>query len=242
MAGKTTNIEVLYEDNHLILVNKPAGVLVQADPSGDVALEDLVKDYIKHEYNKPGAVFLGTSHRLDRPVSGVVLFSRTSKALERVNEMFRERKIEKTYWAVVKEVPEPLEGRLIHYLTKDEEKNKSRAFDKEVRGSQRCELTYKYLGGSNSFHLLEVKPITGRHHQIRAQLAKIGCHIKGDIKYGFPRTNEDGSIHLHARMLEFIHPVTKEPMRVIAQPPKDPVWNFFRESQQSKSVGGNNLS
>lgn len=207
-------------------------MLVQSDVSRDPSMEEAVKEYIKFQYNKPGAVFLGVTHRLDRPVSGVVLFARTSKALERINEMFRNRQMKKTYWAVVKQLPDPLEGKLIHWLKKDEDKNKSRAFNKDVSGAQLCELDYRYLSSGVNYHLLEISPITGRHHQIRTQLAKIGCHIKGDIKYGFPRTNADGSIHLHSRSLAFIHPVTKEPVYIEADPPKDPVWNFFLEAMK----------
>ncbi len=231
--GKASYIDVLFEDNHLIAVNKPAGILVQADVSRDPSLEAALKEYIKDKYNKPGSVFLGTIHRLDRPVTGVVLFARTSKALERMNELFRSRQVEKKYWAIVKDLPDALEDHLTHWIKKDEEKNKSRAFNKDTLGAQKCELSYKYLGSSNTFHLLEVTPHTGRHHQIRTQLSKIGAPIKGDLKYGFPRSNEDGSICLHARSLRFIHPVTKEEIFILANPPKDPVWNFFLESQKN---------
>ena len=176
---------------------------------------------------------MGTIHRLDRPVTGVVVFARTSKALERMNELFRSRQVEKKYWAIVKDLPENLEDDLTHWIKKDEDKNKSRAFNKDTPGTQKCELSYKYLGSSSTFHLLEVTPHTGRHHQIRTQLSKIGSPIKGDLKYGFSRSNEDGSISLHARSLEFIHPVTKEPIFILAKPPKDPVWSFFLESQKN---------
>jgi 23S rRNA pseudouridine1911/1915/1917 synthase len=229
-----TDLKILFEDNHLLAVNKPAGVIVQADKSGDVSLEDLVKRYLKLKYNKPGDAYLGISHRIDRPVSGVVLMCKTSKALERINEMFRERQVKKTYWAVVKNLPEQLSDTLIHWLIRDTEKNKSKVFNKEVNNSQRCELEYKHIASSSNYHLLEVNPLTGRHHQIRCQLAKIGCSIKGDLKYGAARSNEDGSIHLHARKLEFIHPVTKEKITIKARPPIDPVWYYFMESQGNR--------
>jgi 23S rRNA pseudouridine1911/1915/1917 synthase len=229
-----TDLKILFEDNHLLAVNKPAGVIVQADKSGDVSLEDLVKRYLKLKYNKPGDAYLGISHRIDRPVSGVVLMCKTSKALERINEMFRERQVKKTYWAVVKNLPEQLSDTLIHWLIRDTEKNKSKVFNKEVNNSQRCELEYKHIASSSNYHLLEVNPLTGRHHQIRCQLAKIGCSIKGDLKYGAARSNEDGSIHLHARKLEFIHPVTKEKITIKARPPIDPVWDYFMESQGNR--------
>lgn len=219
--------EILFEDNHIIAVNKKPGDIVQGDKTGDIPLSEEVKNYIKVKYQKPGEVFLGVAHRIDRPTSGIVLFARTSKALERLNEMFREKTIKKTYWAVVKNRPPKTEDKLIHYLKKNEETNKSRAYDKEVPGSLRSELDYKLLASSTNYHLLEVDLHTGRHHQIRVQLSAIGCPIKGDVKYGFARTNPDGSIHLHARKVTFIHPVKKEPVTIIANPPEDPVWNAF---------------
>ena len=222
-------IDVLYEDNHLLIVNKPAGVLVQTDKKGDRALEEILKDYIKQKYNKPGEVFLGVCHRIDRPVSGVVVFARTSKALIRMNELFKGRDVHKTYWAVVENQPKETEGTLINWMKKDEQKNLSRAYDKEVPGSSRCELHYRLLGASDKYFLLEVNPVTGRHHQIRVQLSKIGCSIKGDIKYGAKRTNKDGSIHLHARKIEFIHPVKNEPLVITAPVPDEVIWKFFEK-------------
>ncbi|HEY1053564.1 RluA family pseudouridine synthase [Emticicia fontis] len=220
---------VLYEDNHLIIVNKAAGVLVQGDATGDKTLSDYVKDYIKEKYNKPGDVFLGTVHRLDRPVSGIVVFARTSKALERMNEIFRRRDVQKTYWAVVGKKPEKKSGKLTHFLVKNEEKNTVKAFDTEVKGSQKAELTYRYLGEINHYHLLEVNPVTGRPHQIRVQLATMGCPIRGDVKYGYPRLNPEGNINLHARRLYFVHPVKKEPILIKAPLPENPFWEEFLE-------------
>lgn len=223
-------LEVLFEDNHLIVVNKLPGQLVQGDKTGDAPLGDLVKEYIKVKYEKPGEVFLGVVHRIDRPVSGIVIFARTSKALARMNELFREKKIQKTYWAVVKNKPPSDQGSLIHYLIKDEARNKSKAYDKEIKNSQRSWLDYKVLGKSDNYFLLEINPHTGRHHQIRVQLSTMGCPIKGDIKYGFDRTNEDGSIHLHARSIQFIHPVKGEEIRLTASVPDEVIWNFFEKS------------
>lgn len=221
-------IEVLFEDNHIIAVNKRPSDIVQGDKTGDKPLSDYVKEYIKEKYNKPGDVFLGTVHRIDRPVSGIVLFARTSKSLSRLNEMFRSKEVEKTYWAVVKERPVPEQGRLVHYLIKNEAKNKSKAFTEEKSGALRSELDYRLIASSDNYHLLEIKPQTGRHHQIRVQLAVIGCPIKGDVKYGFNRTNKDASIHLHARKVNFIHPVKKEQIVIIANPPKeDALWKEF---------------
>lgn len=220
---------VVYEDNHLIIVNKAAGVLVQGDETGDVTLSDYVKEYIREKYEKPGAVFLGTVHRLDRPVSGLVVFARTSKALERMNELFRRRDIQKTYWAVVKDKPEKKSGKLTHWLVKDESRNVVTAYDYEHPGSQKAELTYKLLGEMNHHYLLEVNPVTGRPHQIRVQLASMGCPIRGDLKYGYPRPNPDASINLHARRLFFIHPVKKEPIICKAALPANPFWEEFLE-------------
>ena len=224
-------IEVLFEDNHIIAINKRPGDIVQGDKTGDKPLSEIVKDFLKEKYEKPGAVYLGVAHRIDRPVSGIVIFAKTSKALTRINEMFREKKVKKTYWAVVKNAPPEESGTLIHYLKKDEAKNKSKAYNEEVSGSLRSWLDYKVIGKSDNYYLLEINPHTGRHHQIRAQLAAIGCPIKGDVKYGFDRTNSDGSIHLHARKIEFIHPVKKDTLIVVANPPEDSVWNFFRLHQ-----------
>ncbi|MFM1875322.1 MAG: hypothetical protein RL266_1059 [Bacteroidota bacterium] len=225
----TTSIEILYEDNHLIAVNKPAGLLVQGDKTGDVTLADLVKDYIKKSKDKPGDVYLGIVHRLDRPVSGVVLFAKTSKALVRLNKMFAERETKKVYWAVVVKRPEQETGKLVHWLRKDQENNRSKAFNKEAKHSKYAELNYKMLRGSDRYTLLEVYPKTGRHHQIRVQLAKMGCPIKGDLKYGASRNNEDASIHLHARRLEFEHPVTKQPISIVATVPNENLWKEFAQ-------------
>lgn len=219
------SVSVLYEDNHLIIINKPAGALVQGDKSGDTPISDAVKAYIKEKYNKPGEVFLGVIHRLDRPVSGIVVFARTSKALERMNELFRDKKVQKTYWAVVGNLPAPEAGQIVTYTIKDSAKLKARMYQQEVKGSKLCVLDYRLLTASERYFLLEVQPRTGRYHQIRAQLAFIGCPIRGDIKYGYPRTNSDGSIHLHARAIEFIHPVSKEPISVKAPvPQEDVIW------------------
>lgn len=223
-------IEVLYEDNHIIAVNKKPSDIVQGDKTGDTPLSDFVKAYIKEKYNKPGDVFLGTVHRIDRPVSGVVLFARTSKALTRLNKMFQDKKIQKTYWAVVKNRPENPSGTLVHYLKKDSAKNMSKAFPKEIPGSLRSELTYELIQSSDNYHLLEIKPITGRHHQIRVQLSKMGSPIKGDVKYGFDRGNKNASIHLHARKIEFTHPIKNETIVIIANPPSDALWDEFMKN------------
>ncbi len=217
-------LEVLYEDNHIIAVNKKASDIVQGDKTGDIPLSKFVKDYIKKKYNKPGEVFLGVVHRLDRPVSGVILFARTSKALSRLNEMFREKKVKKKYWAIVKNKPQNNKDTLVHYLLKNQAKNKSQAFSRQVNHTLRSELSYKLVHSLNNYHLLEVRPKTGRHHQIRVQLSTIGCPIKGDVKYGFERTNKDKSIHLHARKIDFIHPIKKEPISITAPTPNDVLW------------------
>jgi 23S rRNA pseudouridine1911/1915/1917 synthase len=221
-------LTVLFEDNHIIAINKRCGDIVQGDKTGDRTLGDDVKDYLKEKYNKPGSVFLGVTHRLDRPTSGVVLFARTSKALTRLNEMFKEdHSIQKTYWAVVDKKPELLSCQLDHWLVRDTKQNKSFAYPNERKDSKKASLTYQYLGSSDRFHLIEIELRTGRHHQIRAQLAAIGLHIKGDLKYGFPRSNSDGGIHLHARKIEFVHPITGNTVKIVAPPPNDPIWNFF---------------
>ena len=217
----------LYEDNHLLIVDKEPGVLVQGDKTGDKPLLDHCKDYIKEKYNKPGAVFLGTIHRLDRPVSGAVAFARTSKALERMNKLFKDRKVNKVYWAVVKKRPPKKEDKLVHWLKKDTTKNVTTASEEQVDGSQRAELKYKVLGKLNDHFLLEVRPLTGRPHQIRVQLSTIGCPIRGDLKYGFGKANPDGNINLHARALDFIHPVKKEPVQVVAGLPRNDFWEQF---------------
>ncbi len=221
-------MEIIFEDNHLIAINKQVSDIVQKDKTGDEALEDKVKAYIKRKYNKPGAVFLGVTHRIDRPVSGVVLFARTSKALERLNEMFQERQVEKVYWAVVQQQPPKNEDTLIHYIKRDTEKNKSYCFDKEVPTSKQAITHYKLLGASDKYFLLEVRIETGRHHQIRCQLAKIGCPIRGDLKYGYARSNPDGGIFLHAKSIKFKHPVKHDEIFIEAPLPEDPLWNYFK--------------
>tara|TARA_B100001093_G_scaffold453792_1_gene462686 strand:+ start:8070 stop:8756 length:687 start_codon:yes stop_codon:yes gene_type:complete len=227
------SITVLYEDNHLIAVKKHSGDIIQSDQSGDVTLAEKVKSYIKKKYKKPGDVFLGIIHRIDRPVSGVVVFARTSKALSRMNELFREKKIQKVYWAVVEEKP-PLENDLLlNWLKKNQEKNRSRAYDKEVKESKKAELKYELLGRSRNYFYLKIDPLTGRHHQIRVQLSHIDCRIKGDVKYGAKRTNKDGSIHLLARSISFIHPIKNERIEILANPPVDPLWNEFLNLSKS---------
>ena len=220
-------LSILYEDNHLLVINKNAGTLVQGDETGDKPLVEIGKEYIKEKYKKPSEVFLGVVHRLDRPVSGVVVFARTSKALERMNALFRNKETEKTYWALVANKPPHQEDRLIHWLVKDEKKNKTTAYKKENSQGQLSELSYKLISQKAGLYLLEVKPITGRPHQIRVQLASIGCPIVGDLKYGYESPNEDASICLHARQLKFIHPVKKEPVTISAQLPKSKFWKLF---------------
>lgn len=222
-------LEILYEDNHIIAVNKSTSDIVQGDKTGDEALSEMVKAYIKKKYNKPGEVFLGVVHRLDRPVSGVVLFARTSKALSRLNQMFQDKTVKKTYWALVAELPAEDSGRLHHYILKNSEKNKSYAFPKPRAGAKEAILNYRLVSGLKNYYMLEGDLETGRHHQIRCQLAKIGCPIRGDLKYGFPRSNKDGSISLHARKIEFIHPVKQEPVTIIAPTPEsENLWKEFR--------------
>ncbi|HPW85893.1 MAG TPA: RluA family pseudouridine synthase [Chitinophagales bacterium] len=223
-------LDILYEDNHIIAVNKRSGDIVQGDETGDTPLSDLVKAYIKEKYQKPGEVFLGVVHRIDRPVSGIVLFARTSKSLSRLNELFKTKEITKTYWAVVKKKPVSDSGTLTHYHLKDEKTRKARLFDKEVAHSKKCVLHYRWLASSDHYHLLEIQLETGRFHQIRAQLAKIGSPIKGDVKYGFERPNENTrSIHLHARKISFIHPVKNEPIVLTAPVPDEKIWQFFEK-------------
>jgi len=217
----TETIQLLYEDNHLFIVNKRAGDIVQGDKTGDAPLSELIKEFIKKRDHKPGEVYLGVPHRLDRPTTGIVVFAKTSKALSRLNKMFAEKQTQKTYWALVKNKPKITADTLIHYLVRNPKQNKSYAHDHEVPDSKRASLSYQLLKSFDNFHLLEIDLHTGRHHQIRSQLSKIGSPIKGDLKYGFPRSNKDGSISLHARQLEFIHPVKKEKMSIIAPPPKD---------------------
>jgi 23S rRNA pseudouridine1911/1915/1917 synthase len=218
---------VVYEDNHIIVVNKTASEIVQGDKTGDTPLSETVKQYLKEKYNKPGNVFLGVTHRLDRPVSGLVVFAKTSKALSRLNDMFRNGEVKKTYWAIVRNRPQELEGELTNWLVRNEKQNKSYAYDTEKPNSKKAILRYKLIGHSQNYHLLEVDLQTGRHHQIRCQLAKMGCPIKGDLKYGSPRSNPDGSICLHARRVRFIHPVSKEMIDLTAPLPAGNLWNGF---------------
>ena len=218
---------VVYEDNHIIVVNKTASEIVQADKTGDTPLSETVKQYLKEKYQKPGNVYLGVTHRLDRPVSGLVIFAKTSKALTRLNEMFRAGEVKKTYWAVVKNAPKESEGELVHFLVRNEKQNKSYAYDKEVPNSKKAVLDYRLIGRSENYYLLEVDLKTGRHHQIRCQLAKMGCPIKGDLKYGSPRSNPDGSICLHARRVRFVHPVSKELIELKAPLPEGNLWKGF---------------
>jgi len=223
-------LQVIYEDNHLIAVNKPSGWLVQGDKTGDSTLLDVVKHYIKIQYNKPGDVFLGLIHRLDRPVSGSVIMARTSKALTRMNRLFQERKIEKTYFAITKQRPEPLQGEIQHYLLKDRSKNITRAYHQKGKRTKDAKLSitqYEMPGAVEGHALIKVNPKTGRPHQIRVQLSEIGCPIVGDLKYGFPKPNSNGSIHLHSRSLSFEHPVKKEPITISSQPPMDEIWSIF---------------
>lgn len=223
--SNTNNLQVLYEDNHLIIVNKRPGDIVQGDKTGDVPLSEIVKEYIKEKYNKPGNVYLGVVHRLDRPTSGIVAFAKTSKALSRLNALFSKRETTKTYWALVKNTPPKSQDTLIHWLRKNPKNNKSTAFNSETTDSKKAVLHYKLLKQLDSYYLLEIALETGRHHQIRVQLASIGCPIKGDLKYGFNRSNTDGSISLHARSLEFIHPVKKESLKIVANPTEDTLWD-----------------
>jgi 23S rRNA pseudouridine1911/1915/1917 synthase len=220
-----SNLQVLYEDNHIIIVNKRAGDIIQGDKTGDQPLSEVVKDYIKDKYNKPGNVYLGVTHRLDRPTTGIVVFAKTSKVLPRMNKLFSDKKVNKTYWAVVKEKPENEKDTLIHWLRKNPKNNKSTAYNHEVKDSKKAILHYEVIQYLNNYVLLEVNLETGRHHQIRCQLASIGSSIKGDLKYGFDRSNKDASIQLHSRKIDFIHPVSKEQITVIAPTPQDPIWD-----------------
>ena len=223
-------MEVIYEDNHIIAVNKACGEIVMIDQTGDTPLLDAVKAYLKEKYDKPGDVFLGLPHRIDRPTSGIVLMARTSKTLTRLNKMFqRKDQIKKTYWAVVDSQPVPAEGTLEHWISRGIDKNKSYAHNFQAFDSKHALMNYRTIASSDNYHLLEIDLLTGRHHQIRAQLSKVGVHIKGDLKYGFPRSNPDGGIHLHARRVEFVHPVRKEPVVITAPPPDEPLWNFFAQ-------------
>ncbi|WP_302446727.1 RluA family pseudouridine synthase [Paraprevotella clara] len=224
-------MDVVYEDNHLIIVNKSSSEIVQGDKTGDKPLAEMVKEYIKQKYHKPGNVFLGVVHRLDRPVSGLVVFARTSKALARLNEMFRTKEVHKTYWAIVGNCPPTEEGELVHWLVRNEKQNKSYAYDKEKPEAKKAILDYKLIGRSERYFLLEVDLKTGRHHQIRCQLAKMGCPIKGDLKYGSPRSNPDGSICLHARRVRFVHPVSKQEIDVTAPVPEGNLWHSFQNDK-----------
>ncbi len=219
------NLQVLHEDNHIIVVNKRVGDIVQGDKTGDKPLSDVVKEYIKEKYNKPGEVFLGVVHRLDRPTTGIVVFARTSKALTRLNDLFKNRETQKTYWAVVKNQPPKTEDTLVHFLKRNPKNNTSKAHTKEVSDSKKASLDYKIIKKLDNYYALEINLHTGRHHQIRSQLSAIGCPIKGDLKYGFDRSNPDGGIHLHARKLVLTHPVTKEVLQIIAPVPNDVIWN-----------------
>lgn len=229
---------IIYEDNHLLVVNKRSGELVQPDTTGDPALEEEIKEFIRIRDAKPGKVFLGVIHRIDRPVSGIVIFAKTSKALARMNEIIKTRDIRKIYWALVEKRPHPETGELTHHLVRDGKTNKSKVYDKPTSASKEARLRYRLLGESTNYHLVEVELLTGRHHQIRAQLAKIGCPIRGDLKYGAARSNKDGSISLHARSVEFIHPVRQEPMRLTAPTPQaDNLWKFAESiGQKSETV------
>lgn len=223
-------MDVLYEDNHIIAVNKSPSEIVQGDKTGDTPLSESLKVWLKEKYNKPGNVFLGVTHRLDRPVSGIVLFAKTSKALTRMNELFKNYEIQKNYWAIVKNPPEQESGELVHYLVRNEKQNKSYAYDTEKPNSKKAILNYKIIARSDNYTLLEIQLKTGRHHQIRCQLAKIGSPIKGDLKYGFPRSNPNGSISLHARHISFIHPVSKDRIEITAPVPDDKLWKAFETS------------
>ncbi len=220
-----SNLQVLYEDNHIIIVNKRAGDIVQGDKTGDKPLSDVVKEFIKDKYNKPGNVYLGVTHRLDRPTTGIVVFAKTSKALPRLNKLFSEKKVTKTYWAVVKERPSKEKDTLIHWLKKNPKNNKSTAYKYERNDCKKAVLHFEVIKQLNNYYLLEVNLETGRHHQIRSQLASIGSPIKGDLKYGFDRSNKDASIHLHSRKIEFIHPVSKDLISIVATTPSDAIWD-----------------
>ena len=225
IVSNKSNLQILHEDNHIIVINKRVGDIVQGDKTGDKPLSEIVKEYIKEKYNKPGDVFLGVVHRLDRPTTGIVVFAKTSKALERLNKMFSNRETQKTYWAIVKNKPPKTEDKLIHFLKRNEKNNTSKAFLKEVPDSKLASLDYKIIKELNNYYALEINLHTGRHHQIRAQLQAIGSPIKGDLKYGYDRSNPDGGIHLHARVLNFIHPVTQVNITIIATTPNEIIWN-----------------
>jgi 23S rRNA pseudouridine1911/1915/1917 synthase len=225
-----SNLQIIHEDNHIIVINKRVGDIVQGDKTGDKPLSEIVKEYIKEKYNKPGEVFLGVVHRLDRPTTGIVVFARTSKALTRLNELFKNRETQKKYWAIVKNKPQKPEDTLTHYLKRNEKNNTSKAHINEVSDSKIASLDYKIIQELTNYYALEINLHTGRHHQIRAQLSVIGCPIKGDLKYGFDRSNSDGGIHLHARQIDFVHPVTKEKMTFIAQVPDELIWKVVEKN------------
>lgn len=225
VLSNKNNIQIIYEDNHIIVINKRAGDIVQGDKTGDKPLSNVVKEYIAQKYNKPGNVYLGVVHRLDRPTSGLVIFAKTSKVLPRLNKLFVSKDIYKTYWAIVKNCPPKESDTLIHWLKKNPKNNKSTAFTKEVSDAKKAILHYKLIKQLNNYFMLEINLETGRHHQIRSQLSAIGCSIKGDLKYGFDRSNPDASISLHARHIEFIHPVKNEPISITAPVPKDVIWD-----------------
>lgn len=229
IISNKNNLQVLHEDNHIIVINKRVGDIVQGDKTGDKPLNEIVKEYIKEKYNKPGEVFLGVVHRLDRPTTGIVVFARTSKALSRLNELFKNRETQKTYWAVVKNEPSEKQAKLVHYLKRNEKNNTSKAYLKEVSNSKMASLDYKIIKNLNNYFILEINLHTGRHHQIRAQLSAIGSPIKGDLKYGFDRSNPDGGIHLHARRLKFIHPVSKEELSITAPVPDEVIWRNTKQ-------------
>ncbi|MFC4740397.1 RluA family pseudouridine synthase [Flavobacterium ponti] len=224
IVSTKSNLQILHEDNHIIVINKRVGDIVQGDKTGDKPLSEVVKEYIKEKYNKPGDVYLGVVHRLDRPTTGIIVFAKTSKALTRLNESFKNRETQKTYWAVVKNFPPKENDTLIHFLKRNPKNNTSKAHTKEVPESKKASLDYAIIKKLDNYFALEINLHTGRHHQIRAQLAAIGCPIKGDLKYGFDRSNPDGGIHLHARKLVIIHPVTKEKLTFEAAVPNDVIW------------------
>ncbi|MGM0636277.1 MAG: RluA family pseudouridine synthase [Bacteroidota bacterium] len=223
------NVQILHEDNHIIVVNKRPGDIVQGDKTGDKPLSEVIKSYLKEKYKKPGNVYLGVVHRLDRPTSGIVVFAKTSKALSRLNKMFAAKEVRKMYWAITKNKPESNKGKLVHFMKRNQKQNKSYAHKKEVENSKKAILNYHVIQTLKSYYLLEIDLETGRHHQIRSQLSSINCPIKGDLKYGFNRSNKDASIHLHAREIRFIHPVQKEEMHLIAPPPEDAIWNSCKK-------------
>jgi 23S rRNA pseudouridine1911/1915/1917 synthase len=235
IISNSENLQILHEDNHVIIVNKRPGDIVQGDKTGDKPLSEVVKEYLKKKYNKPGAVYLGVTHRLDRPTSGAVIFTKTSKALSRMNTLFLNNNVEKIYWAIVKNKPEKHKDSLINWLKKNPKNNKSTAYRKQVNQSKKAILHYQLIHSMDRYHLIEVKLETGRHHQIRSQLSNIGSPIKGDLKYGFDRSNPDGSIHLHAQKISFIHPVNEQIISIIAPTPKDILWSECNSKVNTKT-------